>query len=159
MIIRVVLGGILTVSLLAACIMDIRKQLVYNFVWWSGGLAAGGLLWQYLENSISTQPSAVLWELLVELSLFLFIQLFWFDRFYGKADCYGFCVCAVAEASLGKGLYAYLVLMLASLLLLFCVQLTRGNMNKKGNLKQPVAFLPYIVCAFGMMMYIYTYKG
>lgn len=124
--------------------------MVYNFTWWIGGLAAGVLLWSSLEAG---QPAAVLWHLSVCMAL----QLGLFSRLYGKADCYAFCVCAIAEASLGMRLPDHLVLMLLSLILLFPVQLWRRNIGKDGNLRQPVAFLPYIMSAFGIHLIAWSF--
>lgn len=137
------LWGILWCSLLYGCITDIKSRMVYNFTWWTGGLAAGVLLWRSLEAG---QPAAVLWQ----LSVYMILQLALFSRLYGRADCYAFCVCAVAEASFGMRLADHLMLMLTALILLFPVQLWRRNIGKDGNLRQPVAFLPYIMSAFGL---------
>lgn len=139
------LWGILWCSLLYGCITDMKSQMVYNYTWWFGGMAAGGLLWKSLEAG---QSAAVLWN----LSVYMTLQLALFSRMYGKADCYAFCVCAISEASLGMLLFDHLVLMLISLILLFPVQLWRHNIGKNGNLKKPVAFLPYIVSAFSLHM-------
>lgn len=106
-------------------------------------MAAGGLLWGSLYPG---QRTALLWHLTVYMAL----QFGVFARMYGRADCYAFCVCAIAEASLGMDFSDYLVLMLLALCLLFPVQLLRGNIAKNGNLKQPVAFLPYISAAFAL---------
>ena len=140
-----VLWGILWCSLLYGCSTDLKCQLVYNYTWWFGGLAAGGLLWKSLWAG---QPEAVLWE----LSVYMALQLGLFARLYGRADCYAFCVCAIAEASLGMVLFDYLILMLLALLLLFPIQLWRKNIAGNGNLRYPVAFLPYIVAAFALHM-------
>lgn len=136
---------ILWCSLLYGCITDIKSQLVYNFTWWFGGLAAGSLLW---ESLCAGQPAAVLWH----LAVYMVLQFGLFARMYGRADCYAFCVCAIAEASLGKGLSDHLVLMLLALFLLFPVQLLRRNIARNGNLRRPVAFLPYIATAFALHM-------
>lgn len=137
------LWAILWCSLLYGCITDMKSQLVYNFTWWFGGLAAGGLLWRSLYAG---QPAAALWD----LAVYMILQFGLFSRMYGKADCYAFCVCAIAETALGMGFRDYLVLMLLSLSLLFPVQLLRRNIAKNGNLRKPVAFLPYITAAFAL---------
>lgn len=137
------LWGILWCSLLYGCATDIKSQRVYNFTWWFGGLAAGGLLWR----SLCAQQSAAM---LGYLTAYMVLQFGLFSRMYGRADCYAFCVCAIAEASLGRGFSDYLILMLLSLFLLFPVQLLRGNIARNGNLREPVAFLPYISLAFGV---------
>lgn len=139
---RAVLWGILWCSLLFGCITDLKSQRVYNFTWWFGGLAAGGLLWK----SLCPGKAEVLWQ----LALFMALQMWMFSRMYGKADCYAFCVCAIAEAALGMGFRGYLKLMLLALMLLFPVQLFRRNIARDGNLRHPVAFLPYISVAFGL---------
>ena len=136
-----VLWVILWCSLLYGCITDIKSQKVYNFTWWFGGLAAGGLLWRSLCAELSV---AALWSLIVYMAL----QFGLFAHMYGRADCYAFCVCAIAEASMGMVFSDYLILMLLALGLLFPVQLLRRNIAGNGNLKQPVAFLPYISLAF-----------
>lgn len=137
------LWGILWCSLLYGCATDLRSRKVYNFTWWFGGLAAGGLLWSYLYAG---QGTVLLWH----LTAYMILQFVVFARMYGRADCYAFCVCAIAEASLGREFTDYLVLMLLALCLLFPVQLLRRNIAKNGNLKQPVAFLPYISAAFAL---------
>lgn len=125
-----------------ACITDCISRRVYNFTWWIGAVAAGWLLWRRLWEG--RLPG----ELLADLSLFFLLQLSLFCRMYGRADCYAFCVCAMAEASLGMGLSGYLVHMLLSVVFLLPIQLLKGNIGSSGNLKKPVAFLPYIAAAF-----------
>lgn len=145
-----VLWGVLWCSLLYGCITDLKSQRVYNFTWWFGGLAAGGLLWGSPGAELSM---TTLWH----LAAYMILQLGLFARMYGKADCYALCVCAIAEASLGMGFSDYLVLMLLALCLLFPVQLLRRNIAKNGNLKQQVAFLPYITAAFLLHIGMYIY--
>ena len=48
------------------------------------------------------------------------------------------------------GMFGYLMHMMLAVLALFIVQLPKRNIAKNGNLKQPVAFLPYISLAFGL---------
>lgn len=128
--------------LLLACITDIAICQVYNFVWWISGAAAILLL-----TGRRLEVSAV-WDVL----LFGVIQMTLFARMYGKADCYAFCVCAIAEAGLGFGLAGFLLHMLASFLLLAAVQAVRRNIGSGGHLKSPVPFLPYITTAFYLML-------
>jgi len=127
--------------LLFACVTDCASRLVYNFVWWIGAAAAGISLWGRLWQGLTG------W-VLADLGLFFLLQLLVFQHMYGKADCYAFCVCAIAEASLGMGLPGYLLHMLFSVIFLFPVQLFRRNIKSTGNLKTPVAFLPYITVSF-----------
>ncbi len=146
---RAVLWGLLWCSLLYGCITDLKSQRVYNFTWWFGGLAAGGLLWGSLSAG---SPPAVL----CHLAAYMALQLGLFSHMYGRADCYAFCVCAIAEASFGMGFPDYLALMLLALLLLFPVQLVKRNIARDGNLRTPVAFLPYISAAFMLHILVHT---
>ena len=128
--------------LLLACITDIATCQVYNFVWWISGAAATALL-------VGRRPEAsAVWEVL----LFGVIQMTLFARMYGKADCYAFCTCAVAEAGLGFGPAGFLMHMLVSFLMLAAVQAARRNIGPGGRLKKPVPFLPYITAGFYLML-------
>lgn len=80
----------------------------------------------------------------VSLVVFTLIQYFLFLKMYGGADGMAFLICALYLASLGKGLESYLFHMALCYLLLAVVQGLRKNINKQGNLKEPVALLPYI---------------
>ena len=128
--------------LLLACITDLAICQVYNFVWWISGAAAAVLF-----TGRRLEASAV-WEVL----LFVMVQLTLFARMYGKADCYAFCVCAIAEAGLGFGPAGFLMHMLVSFLLLAAVQAARRNIGSGGRLKRPVPFLPYITTGFYLML-------
>ena len=128
--------------LLLACITDIAICQVYNFVWWISGAAVAVLF-----TGRRLEASAV-WEIM----LFVVVQLALFARMYGKADCYAFCVCAIAEAGLGFGPAGFLMHMLVSFLLLAAVQALRGNIGSGGRLKRPVPFLPYITAGFYLML-------
>lgn len=128
--------------LLLACITDVAICQVYNFVWWISGAAAMALL-----TGRRLEASAV-WE----VTLFCVIQMTLFARMYGKADCYAFCVCAIAETGLGFGLAGFLMHMLVSFMLLAAVQAARRNIGSGGRLKSPVPFLPYITTAFYLML-------
>lgn len=138
-----VIGG----CLLLACITDSLLCQVYNFTWWIS-LAAALLLW-----CCRGEPGESVFlysETLGWLMLFVGIQLAMGGRIYGRADSYAFCVCALAEASQGISAAGFLVHMLSAYILLFIVQAFRRNINKKGNLRKPVPFLPYITAAFWM---------
>lgn len=128
--------------LLLACITDMAICQVYNFVWPVSGAAALMLL-----ADRGWEAAAV-----GEILLFCAIQMALFARMYGKADCYAFCVCAVAEAGLGFGMMGFLIHMLMSFFLLAAVQAVRRNIGQGGSLKRPVPFLPYITAAFYIML-------
>lgn len=88
------------------------------------------------------------WGVLWQWVLFVLLQYLLFARMYGLADCHAFCSCAVLLFVSGRGIASMLVHMLCSIVLLGLVQGVKGNVNKRGNLKKPVAFLPYITTAF-----------
>jgi len=134
-----VIGG----CLLLACVTDLVTCQVYNFTWWPGLASSLVLLWYawFVSGTASL-------ETVKSFLFFLTLQLMLFCRVYGRADCYAFCVCAAAEASRGFQAAGYLVHMLVAYALLFLVQTVRGNINRKGNLKEPVPFLPYITISF-----------
>lgn len=129
-------------SLLVACIMDLWEQMVYRFVWLIAGGAAGLLLAsRMIETSFEV---GVFWELI----LFIGIQQLWFSRFYGRADCHAFCVCAATMAPMGLGFKDWVIHMLITFLGLTAVQLVRQNVRVNGKLKEPVPLIPYITVAF-----------
>ncbi len=130
----------------AACVQDMKTKSVYRFVWWIGGVAAVCLLWL-----AGTEKPLHLLELL----MFTALQHLLFSRFYGRADCRAFCLCAAALASLGAGLYLFLMQMLVAFFLLALVQAARRNVASDGNLSHPVAFLPYITIAFLLVLWYY----
>ena len=137
-------------SFLFACVTDHRTCEVYNVTWWVSGAAA--LLLLCLNGLNGRMPATVL----TELAFFCMLQLFAFSGMYGRADCYAFCVCALAETACGLGLLEYLYHMLLSFCLLAVVQLLRRNINAKGNLKCPVAFIPYISVAFALVLLFFS---
>lgn len=129
--------------LLFACATDCRTRRVYNVTWWISGAAAAVLLLR--------SPT---WRtVLPELGFFCLLQLGLFARMYGKADCYAFCVCAAAGASEGLGCMEYLLHMALAFCILAPVQICRRNLDRRGNLRQPVAFLPYITASFFLTIF------
>lgn len=142
---REALWCVIAVCLLSACITDLRTCQVYNITWWISGAAAAVLL--FWERA-GFAP-----RFLLELGFFILLQLTLFPKMYGRADCYAFSVCAVAEAAAGISLTGYLLHMLLSFLLLAFVQAFRHNIGRGGNLRRPVPFLPYITLAFWAMLW------
>ncbi len=79
------------------------------------------------------------------------VQLLVFRKLYGRGDGYAFLVCALFEEGLRgsfDGLTFSLVHMGTALLFLAVVQVRRGNLDGRGNLRVPVPFLPYIAAAW-----------
>lgn len=128
--------------LLLASVTDAAICQVYNFTWWLSGAAAAVLM------AVNFQGIRAVGELL----LFCGLQFLLFDKMYGRADCYAFCVCAAAEAGLGFGMAGFFFHMSAAFLLLAFVQAVKKNIGGGWRLKKPVPFLPYITAAFYMML-------
>ncbi len=145
-----VIGG----SLLLACVMDGLLCQVYNFTWWIFLSAALALLW--CRCRVLMERGLLSFDMLGILLTFIGIQLLLRERIYGTADSYAFCVCAFAETVLGLDVAGFLTHMLLAYLLLFGTQLARRNLNRKGNLQEPVPFMPYITAAFWMTLILFT---
>ncbi len=146
-----VIGG----SLLLACVTDIIICQVYNFTWLPAVTAASILFWYRLCGMGIDAICHMLWSLF----FFLFAQRILFFKMYGKADGYAFCVCALAEAARGIKTAGFLLHMLLAYVLLFLVQAVRSNINSRGNLKQPVPFLPYITISFWMTVCLWQMRN
>lgn len=158
--------GILAGCLLMACVTDCQNCMVYHYVWWVGGAASIFLLGFSWLGMFWKEPSCreplcpdcnydclklvvrAAAERLFPVLLFALLQKKLFFRMYGRADCHAFTVCAAAECGIGLGMKEYLVHMLLAFLLLGVVQGLQGNIGRKGNLKEDVAFLPYITISF-----------
>lgn len=133
--------------LLCAVLEDIKYQSVKRVVWWVGGV----LGWLLCCSNGNTGSSLIL-----EVFLFGILQFGLFSRFYGKADCFAFVCCSLVLAAYGGGLREYLLHMLLAISLLGGVQILRDNINTRGNLKRPVAFIPYIAPAFYLVLFFLT---
>lgn len=125
--------GVLAAYLLVASIQDQQSCQVYDFLHLLA-LPPGVVF-------ILSSPSG---EKIGSLIMFAVIQLGVFMRMYGAADGIVFWVCAVYESRFGNGLLTYLLHMGAAYVVLGVVQGFRHNINKHGNLKTPVPFVPYI---------------
>lgn len=147
-----VFGG----SLLLACITDSLLCQVYNFTWWISLAAALALLW--CRRGVLMESGSICSDTLGGLLLFVGLQLLLRGHIYGCADSYAFSVCALAGAALGISATGFLTHMLLAYLLLFLVQLFRRNLNQKGNLREPVPFLPYITAAFWITLALYSIR-
>lgn len=140
--------GIMGGSLLLACVTDRLLRQVYNFTWWIF-LAALALLWGMGGGSPRPlQGSYMDCESLGWVMVYLGLQLLFAGCVYGRADSYAFCVCALAQTLLGISVAGFLVHMSIAYVLLFVIQLARRNIDRRGNLRKPVPFLPYITAAF-----------
>jgi len=155
-----VIGG----SFLMAAITDYASFYVYRFVWWIAGAAGLGLLLQAVlakAGNITFSLTALLTVLkelhslhIEELLIFCLLQELFFDKLYGKADCHGFCVGALVICAFGGGMRDFLLYMAVAFGSLAVVQAFKKNINRRGNLKMPVAFMPYIVTALWEIMLV-----
>lgn len=143
-----VFGG----CLLLACITDYKTCEVYQFTWWIAGTAGLIILVQYLMLNEAEKPD------LLMLLVYCLLQEFFFCKFYGRADCHAFAVCAMVAYGIGMDLMDCLIHMLLAFSGLALVQLFCRNINRKGNLKRPVAFLPYITIAFWINLCCFSLK-
>lgn len=88
----------------------------------------------------------------ISLVIFGLLQYFLFMKLYGAADGMAFLAAALAEAGLGYEISGFLLHMIIAYLMLSLVQLCRGNITRKGRLREGVPFLPYIMVSFWIMM-------
>ncbi len=147
--------SVLAGCLLFACITDGRACVVFQFTWWVAGAVGGGLLYR----SYTTDCTA-LWttdfpqeQRLLSLLFYIVLQEVIFCNAYGRADCHAFVVCALVGSAFGMNFLGYLIHMILAFSGLAITQAFRHNINQKGNLKQPVAFLPYITISFWALLY------
>lgn len=142
--------------MLLACVTDVVMYQVYDFVWWLSGAVSAMLLWArlWVTNDIWNGL-----EILFGLTTFWLVQLWVFGRLYGKADCYAFCVCAAVETGLGMGLELIVSHMVFSFGILVLIQFICKNITLQGNLKKPVAFIPYITAGFYLLLFFTKIYG
>ena len=139
--------------LLFACITDCKTCEVYQFTWWIAGAAGGGIFCKMLSNSDGIGIAS-----LGTLLFFGLLQETFFCKFYGRADCHAFVVSALAIYGMGMELRNCLNHMLYAFVGVAIVQLFRHNINRRGNLKRPVAFIPYITVAFWINLCCFSLK-
>lgn len=147
---------VLAGCLVFACVTDCQSCQVFAFTWWGAGAVGGILLFQSLagEHGGMQLLTAANSSRLASLFLYILLQESFFSRYYGRADCHAFVACAIAECALGMGMPEYLLHMTLAFGGLAMVQGFRGNINSRGNLKQPVAFLPYITISFWVLLFL-----
>jgi len=141
---QIVIGmSVVAGCFLFACITDCKSYEVYQFIWWLAVVACIIILfsgWEKREH--------ILYATLPEILFFCLLQEFFFCRWYGRADCHAFTICALVSLENGTGLKNCLIQMLIAFGILAVRQFAHRNINRRGNLKKPVAFLPYITVSF-----------
>lgn len=142
------------ILLIHAAMEDHKYKHVRRYVWYIAGMI-GGVLYYLNAFTACGQMGIIIhrqykreWELLAEILCFGLLQLRLFSKLYGRADSYAFICCSMVLSAFGDGMLAYLLHMLVAVALLGIVQLAYGNVGKDGNLKIPVAFVPYITVSF-----------
>ena len=148
-----ILLSLLAGGLLAAACMDEENCYVYNYVWWwcllwtgillgvsCGGANTATAAWRYPVPDRIRQAAAV--------AVFAALQQYLFARMYGRADSHAFSVCALISCRWQGEMLWFLIHMLLALALLAVVQLWKGNVTRKGTLRTPKPFIPYIIVIF-----------
>lgn len=139
-------------ALAKGVIMDLQYKKVRRYVWWIA-LLAGVVL--HLANAVWGMEKV---GIFLELIVFAVFQYALFSRLYGLADCHAFVCCSVVLGAYGGRMTEYLLHMLFAMCLLAGVQLGRKNVNRQGNLVQPVAFVPYIAVGFYLTLLWMNYS-
>ncbi len=127
-------------SLLLAAWIDHYIQLIPDMVYVPG--LAGGILWL-----IYYDPGE---DIVINLLIFVTIQILIFRRLYGESDCLAYILCAAYLAGCGKQLIDYLLFMLLTVLMELIVQIKKKNISH-GKLRKPVPLIPYMMGA--MLLY------
>lgn len=128
---------ILAVYLTVCVITDRQTCMVYDFLHFPA--AAAGAVLCLLRQLPGAGGAALI--------CFALLQYFLFMHLYGRGDGMTFQVCSLYIVGAGGSLKTLLLHMAMAFFILGMVQLIRGNINRKGNLKVPVPFLPYIACS------------
>lgn len=131
-------------GLLVATFSDIKEKQVLRIVW---------MICIFLLTIVLLFQKVGFCEWLC-LAEFVFLQECICNHFYGQADAHSYICCVVYAMTNGfieeDIMLAGLQLMIISFVLLAVLNLFMRNINRFGNLKQPVAFIPYIVVALNL---------
>jgi prepilin signal peptidase PulO-like enzyme (type II secretory pathway) len=143
---------VLAMSLIAASVCDIRTHTVPDLIWWVASLDILALLIVRYGCGEAPSDSDAMNAAgrLLEALFIIFIQERVMSRYYGRADSHAFSCCALYFAVCGTCLEAHILHMTLSLISLTAIQLLCHNINRRGRLKQPAPFIPYISITFIM---------
>ncbi|MCR5458355.1 MAG: hypothetical protein K6F51_00505 [Acetatifactor sp.] len=136
-------------AFLGAAAEDHKWKQVHRFFWWialGAGLAALCLR--------QDRP----WEYFGGLFFFGLLQYGLFSKAYGLADCHAFFCAVIPLAAFGGKMEEYLMLALTAFGALAAVQVIRRNVNERGNLREPVAFVPYVAFAYGITLALLVFR-
>lgn len=135
----VILAGYLILAVyLTVCVITDRKTCkIYDFLQLPASMAGAILC---MARPLSAGAG-------LGLILFALLQYFLFGRMYGQGDVMAFQVCSLYIIGEGGDFQTLLLHMALSFAILGVIQLFRKNIDRRGNLKTPVPFLPYIACS------------
>lgn len=135
----VILAGYLILAVyLTVCVITDRKTCkIYDFLQLPASMAGAILC---MARPLPAGAG-------VGLILFALLQYFLFGRMYGQGDVMAFQVCSLYIIGEGGDFQVLLLHMALSFAILGVIQLFRKNIDRRGNLKTPVPFLPYIACS------------
>lgn len=128
--------GVFWVSLALAAYSDYVTREIYDFIYFPTGMIC---IYQLLQGGIDAS--------VIEMIIFCCIQMLLFRHYYGVSDCIAFSMCAMYLAVHGGRMLEYWLHMFWAFLLLLMIQALKRNIDKRGRLKKPVAFIPYIAAA------------
>lgn len=148
-------------ALYFAIYTDWYEYAAYMFTWWLVGSMGIVLVVLRFDLVLSYHIDCMRFQLffiMLPILIFVILQETIFVKTYGRADCYAFEVSVLVERALGMDLVWYLGHMILSYVLLIVIQACRGNISGIKHLKVPVAFLPYIVISFWIIIFLYLVK-
>ncbi len=140
-IIQICYTGML-VYLITCAVMDIQLKMVCDFLHYAGLLCVIAVMYATMADR------GCGWSVI----LFAIIQKVVFSQMYGAADVAMYMVCAAFLGVQGRGMEVYLIHMLVTFGLLGTVQGLKKNIAGNGNLKSPVALIPYVVISFFLII-------
>jgi len=130
-------------SIAAAAYSDWQIKYAYDFMNWIAVLAA--IITLLLAKQSNTRD-------IIIVAVFFLLQVTVCRLFYGAADCIVCSAVAIYLTAFGRRIDVVLLFLLTALILAFIVQLLKGNVNKKGNLKEVIPLIPYMVVALLIIM-------
>ena len=130
------------IYLLTCSITDQLTFYVYSFLHYPTLLA--GILYWYTMDVTADAGWAILFYGLVHLLLF--------SKLFGRGDSLVYVISAFFLTGPWDNALRYLCHMALTFALLGVISLLKGNINKRGNLKHPVALVPYIMVAAWMCL-------
>lgn len=137
--------GIFAGCLSFASVTDWKTCEVFQFTWWVACVVTLLLMGRKILQL------HLIKELVVDFILLLFyvvVQELFFCKMYGRADCHAFVACAAAGFAVGMDVRGYFLHMTLAFCILIVVQFMRHNVESFLQLKDSVAFLPYITISF-----------